>query len=102
MSQFDVYRHAGDKRTPLLLDVQADVLAVLPTRLVVPLRAFGRGTSKPLTRLNPIVDIAGTAYIAVFQELAAVPAAMLATRVSSAATQRDALIAAIDWAFTGT
>lgn len=37
MAQFDVFRNPRGGLLPLLLDIQADVLAQLETRVVVPL-----------------------------------------------------------------
>ncbi len=100
MAQFEVFRNPRGGRYPLLLDVQAGLLASLATRVVVPL-ARARAHGKAITRLNPTVTIAGAAYVMVFQELAAVPVSALGEPVTSLATRRTELIAAIDLLFTG-
>jgi hypothetical protein len=41
MPQFDLFRHARSKRYPFLLDIQADLLRDLATRVVVPLTPSG-------------------------------------------------------------
>ena len=102
MAQFDVYKlRPANKRTPFVIDVQSETLAPLATRFVVPLRAHDRAKFKPIARLNPLVSIEGTTYIAVFQELAAVPLSILTEYVTSAARDRGALVAAVDLVFTG-
>jgi toxin CcdB len=48
MGRFDVYRNARPgSRFPLLLDVQADLLADLATRIVIPLMS-DRETGAPI------------------------------------------------------
>ncbi len=101
MSQFDVFRNPRGGVYPLLLDVQADVLAGLATRVVVPLTTLKRYGGKPITRLNPTASIACTEYVLVFQELAAIPAASLGEPITSLASRRTDLIAAVDLIFTG-
>jgi toxin CcdB len=101
MPQFDVFKNPRGGAYPLLLDVQADVLARLATRVVVPLMTLKRYGSKPITRLNPIASIDGTDYVFVFQELAAIPAATLGEPVTSLASRRAELTAAVDLLFTG-
>lgn len=101
MAQFDVFKNPGGGAYTLLVDIQADVLGQLPTRVVVPLTTLKRYGGRPITRLNPVVTIGSTQYVMVFQDLAAVPVTALGDRVDSLAPQRDELVAAIDLLFTG-
>ena len=101
MAQFDVYRNPRKGRFPFLLDVQVELLHSLETRVVVPLGLYRTDVAVPLSRLNPMLEIDGATYVAVFQELVAVPRAALGAFVSSAADRRTDLIAAIDFLFTG-
>jgi len=101
MPQFDVFENKRGNAYPLLVDVQADVLASLATRVVVPLMTSKRYGSKLITRLNPIAVIEGVEYVMVFQELAAIPAASLTEPIASLAHRRAELIAAVDLIFTG-
>jgi toxin CcdB len=101
MPQFDVFKNPRGGAYPLLLDVQADVLAGLATRVVVPLMTLKRYGSKPITRLNPTASIDGTEYVVLFQELAAIPSASLGEPVASLAGRRTDLTAAVDLLFTG-
>lgn len=100
MAQFDVHRNPRGGRYPLLLDVQAELLASLATRVVVPLTR-ARTLGKPITHLNPVVTINGVDHIAVFQELAAIPTTALGDRVASLAARRSDIIAALDLLLTG-
>ena len=101
MAQFDVYRNARRGPFPLLLDVQADLLDRIATRVVVPLMTTKRYGARPISRLNPTATIGGVEYVLVFQELAAIPAAVLRTRVDSLAPRRTELVAALDLLFAG-
>lgn len=101
MAQFDVHRNPRRGEYPLLLDVQAEVLTQLGTRVVVPMVSLKRFGARPMTRLNPTAKIRNTEYVLVFQELAAVPASALGERVASLEDRRYELVAAIDLLFTG-
>ncbi len=101
MAQFDVFRHAKSKRYPYLLDLQADLLRDLATRIVAPLMPLARMRGKPISRLNPVVAVNGERYVIVFQELAAFPTSELHDAVASLRARRGELIAAVDLLFTG-
>ena len=101
MAQFDVFRNVKRGNFPLLLDVQTELLATLATRTVVPLMRKRRGSGGVITRLNPTIEIEGLEYVAVFQEIAAVPLAILGSNVASCIRQRDEFVRALDLLFTG-
>lgn len=101
MAQFDVHRNPRGGAYPLLLDIQADLLSQLATRVVVPLATLKRHGAKPITRINPTVRLRGVEYVMVFQELAAVPRSALGDPCGSLAARRSELIAALDLLFTG-
>ncbi len=87
-------------RIPYLLDVQANLLSDLPTRVVVPLiraEAFG----KPATRLHPRFTIAGKRLIMATHLVAAVRRPALGKVVTSLLDQRDIVISAIDVLWSG-
>jgi toxin CcdB len=101
MAQFDVFRNSRSRMYPLVMDVQAELLAQLATRVVVPLMPVGRSGAKPMTRLNPTARLRGKEYSLIFQEIAAIPKSELGAPVASLAARRAELIAAIDLLFTG-
>lgn len=84
-----------------MLDVQADLLSSLATRVVVPLMKRKRLGRAHLPRLNPVVLIGETEYAAMFQEMAAIPKAALGAHVASLAHRRADFVAAIDLLVTG-
>jgi toxin CcdB len=100
VAQFDVYRNPRAGVFPLLLDIQADLLERLATRIVVPMATPKQLGAKPISNLNPTARVRGVEYVLVFQELAAIASA-LGERITSLADRRPELIAAIDLLVTG-
>jgi toxin CcdB len=101
MAQFDVHENPRKRDYPLLLDVQAELLSRLETRVVVPMVLLKRYGVRPITRLNPIARIRGVEYLLLFQELAAIPTSEMGDKVTSLAGRRADLLAALDLLFTG-
>lgn len=101
MAQFDVYKNPRAGAYPYLVDVQAELLARLATRAVVPVMALKRYGAKPISRLNPTVRIGNVEHVLLVQELAAIPAAALRDKVMSLAGRRGEIVAALDLLFTG-
>lgn len=100
MARFDVFR-LGGSGAPLVVDVQANLLGDLATRVVVPLAA--QTAQRPvLTRLNPAVEIAGKTYLLMPTDIAVLPAALLRAPVANIESgYRDAVTAALDFLFQG-
>ena len=103
MAQFDVYLNtnpATKKNVPFLIDVQADLLDGLATRVVVPLfisAVFG----KPAQHLNPQFTIQDFKVVMSTAELAGVSENILGEKVANLKEQRNEIIAALDFLFTG-
>ena len=103
MAQFDVYINpnpATRKLVPYLLDIQADLLDSLATRVVVPLVLTDQ-LGKAAKQLNPQFKIKGIAVTMSTPELAGVAKRSLGEKVSSLKPKRDEIIAALDLLFTG-
>lgn len=98
MARFDVFTYEG--QPGYLLDVQADLLDGLNTRIVVPLMAAA-DAPPPARQLNPIFDIDGAPFVMVTQFLAAVPLTVLGPRITSLAGHDMTITAALDLALTG-
>lgn len=101
MAQFDLSRNPRGKTYPFLLDIQADLLRDLASRVVVPLAPVRKLRGRPIVRLNPVVSIAGRDYAVLFQELAAIPAKALGEPIGNLRSRRTELIAALDLLLTG-
>jgi toxin CcdB len=98
MARFDVHRVAG--QPGYLLDVQADHLAALPSRVVVPL--LPPSAALPAIRdLNPLLRLDGEDVALLTQYLTAVPRADLGPAIASLAPERDAITRALDLLLTG-
>jgi len=101
MAQFDVLKNPRGGAYPLVVDVQAELHGRLATRVVVPLTPRSRYSAQPITRLQPLVKVRGEEYVVVVPMIAAVPKASLGEVVGSLASQRAALIGALDLLITG-
>ncbi len=103
MAQFDVHvnRSAGSEADfPYLLDIQSNLVDVVQTRVVVPLMPLDRfGT--PIERLNPVFEIDGARYAAVFTELAGVHRSVLGEVVASFAERSHEITSAADFLIQG-
>lgn len=97
MPRYDVYANPGGG---LVLDVQADVLDALKTRVVIPLLP-AETAPKPARRLNPVFEISGVSYVLVTQFMAAIPMSALAAPVANLSERHDDIIAALDMVFHG-
>lgn len=103
MAQFDVYLNPNAhtrKASPYLLDVQADLLATLATRVVVPL-VLTEEMGLAAKHLNPQFKIKGVVVVMSTAELAGVSTRSLGDKVVSLKNKRDEIIAALDLLFTG-
>jgi len=103
MAQFDVYLNPNTETSsniPYLLDVQADLLDVLATRIVIPLHTTA-SMPKPARHLNPILKINGEKFVLSTAELAGIHAAMLGEPIDNLNAYREDIITALDFVFTG-
>lgn len=103
MAQFDVYANPNPdtrKEIPYLLDVQADLLGTLATRVVVPL-VLAEEMGLAARHLNPQFKIKGVAVVMSTAELAGVSTRSLGDKVVSLKNKRNEIIAALDILFTG-
>ena len=103
MAQFDVYENTNPETGhlfPYLLDVQADMLENLPTRVIVPL--MNRAAIRtPIAVLNPLLKIRHAEVIMLTPQLVGIQVGLLGTKVCSVKDRRDVIIAALDLMFTG-
>jgi toxin CcdB len=98
MARFDAFSNAGGDG--YLLDVQADLLDELTTRVVVPL-VPASPDFKPLRRLNPVFAIGGKQFVMFTHLIATVPAAGLGEPRINLAALEEQIEAALDMLFRG-
>ena len=97
MAQFDVYANPNPDtniKVPYLLDIQADLLATLTTRIVVPVYQAD-SISNRMRHLNPTVSIKNEFMVLSTAELAAVPKAYLGKPITNLSHERINIINAI-------
>lgn len=100
MPQFDVYYNANSETNeyfPYLLDIQAEVLSDLATRIIVPLAV----SVKPMRHLNPVFEIEDNTFVMMTQELAGVEVSVLGEYVCSVKEKRNEILSAVDFMITG-
>ena len=99
MARFDVYPMPGKGRG-YLVDIQADLLAHLTTRIVAPL--LPEEMAPPaIGELNPALEIKGKRHILVPQALAAIPTRELRRTATSIADHHDRITRALDVLLVG-
>ncbi|MDD2735857.1 MAG: CcdB family protein [Desulfuromonadaceae bacterium] len=103
MAQFDVYENMDQVTCPTfpyLLDIQADILSDLPTRVVVPL-VLSSVLNKSIPILTPQFAINETEVRMVTPQLVGVQTHILGSRICSLKDKRGDIIAALDLLVTG-
>lgn len=104
MAQLDVYPNpnpASRARVPFLVALPSDLLGSLDATVVAPLRLKADHDAVPVLRLNPTVRINGKEYFLRSQEMAAIATRSLKKPVANLSPQRDEILAALDFLFTG-
>lgn len=103
MARFGVYRNLarrGAEDTPFLLDVQADLLSALRTRVVVPLRA-AEAIPRPARHLQPRFTVAGVEVVMDTPALVGAPIAALGEPVGDLRSEAAVVTGALDFLFAG-
>jgi len=103
MAQFDVYVNPNpnsQQHIPYLVDIQADLLDHLSTRVVAPLYRQGNIVNL-LQQLNPIITMKDKSFILSIAELAAIPFSSLGAPISNTHHERESIMAAVDLLITG-
>lgn len=98
MAKLDVYPNPNG--TGYLLDVQANLLDRLNTRVVVPLFPESQAPV-PAKNLNPTFEIEDVTVVMVTQFLASVPVSMLKDPVTNLSDQFAEINNALDMVFQG-
>lgn len=100
MGRFDVYPTPGKAGAGYMLDVQADLLNELGTRVVVPLLPY-ETAPKAARGLNPEFEINGRSHLMLTQFIAAVPKKYLGKPVLSLKARGDDITRALDFLLVG-
>jgi toxin CcdB len=100
--QFDVVANSDAEdaaHRPFLVVLQSDLGSGLHSTIVAPLAS--REQFSGAERLNPIVPVQGLEFWLATHELFAVDRRVLRQPIANLSDHRDAIIAALDFVFTG-
>lgn len=97
MAKFDVFEISGQQ---LVVAIQSDLLPILDTTLVMPLRPPGQAPRRS-PRLNPVIEIGSRQYVLMPTLIAAMPTKSLRHRVASLKSEQDTIADAIDTVLYG-
>lgn len=104
MAQLDVYPNP-DRETvaiiPYVLDIQSNLLGTLPSVAVIPLLMPAAVKQLSILRLNPELMVEQEMLIALTQDIASIPRRLLAHPIANLSAQREEILAALDFLFTG-
>lgn len=103
MAHLDVFENPNGaaKGFPYLLELQTALLGDMPTTVVAPLGLPKVIDQIPVLRLNPTVVVDGQRLVVMTQELAAIKRRQLQSPVANLSPQREEILAALDFLFTG-
>lgn len=104
MAQFSVHKNKNPRTKalyPYLVDVQADLLSELHTRVVVPLAKHSATGKRPIRDLTPVVEIAGQKFVMVVPLLAGIALNELGPEIAVISQHRHDVVAALDFLITG-
>lgn len=104
MPQWDVYANPVERsraRLPYLVVVQSDLLAQLPTRLVVPLSRSGVAAEHLPQRLVPKFELAGETLVLKPHEVGVIESRALRQPVTSLRGDAHRIVDALDAVVSG-
>ena len=104
MPQFALYRNRNPTsrtRFPLLLDIQSDLLEGLATRVVVPLALASAARARSMRSLTPVLKFEGKEFLMLTPQVAGITARELGPAVGDLASDRDKIVAALDFLLSG-
>jgi len=99
MARFDVYCYS--KSVPLIIDVQADLLADLKTRVVIPLLPYAQAKQELLPKLKPLIKVKGKNYILMTTDIGVLRVSDLKDSIDNVEDQRQTIVDALDFLFQG-
>jgi toxin CcdB len=104
MTQFTIYANTSAQTKqlyPYLLALQSSLLNDLATCVVAPLAPLSQHAQSAMTRLTPIISIAGKDYLMQTQQLSAIARKQLGKTVGDASANSHEIIAAVDFLISG-
>lgn len=99
MAQFDVYPYS--EAVPFVIDIQANLLSALKTRVVVPLLSQAQAKQEMLPKLKPVINVKGKNYILMTTDIGTLKVSNLKGPVDNVENQRQTIVDALDFLFQG-
>jgi toxin CcdB len=99
MARFDVYKYSA--AVPYVVDVQADLLSDLKTRVVIPLLPHTQAKKEILPRLKPVVKVHGKDYVLMTTDIGTVKIGDLGVSAENIVEYRQVITDAIDFLMSG-
>lgn len=101
MARFDVYKYESSS-VPLVVEVQADLLADLSTCIVLPLVSEKRASKELLQKLKPVIKINGNSYILMTTDIGVLTRNSLGDVIANIEDDyRQTITEALDFLFQG-
>lgn len=100
MARFDVYKLKMGT-LEYVVDIQADILSHLKTRIVVPLIPFSNHADKKFPRLTPTIKIHDRSFLFMAMSMTVVFAKDLGTPIENLESHRQDFTEAIDFLLQG-
>ena len=100
MARFDVYSYDRFGAS-YLLDVQADILSGLKTRMMIPLVALSVAGPQTYPRLKPVLEIEGAQYVLMTTDMAVMAIRGLSRPVANLEHSRHVIVDSIDFLLQG-
>ena len=104
MTAYSVFENPNPRTkaaVPFLLDVQSELLAMLGTRVVIPLYLPAAADVHAMSRLTPVVQFQGQPLVAMVPELAGIARRELGPLSGDLAPARADILQAMDLLLTG-
>lgn len=99
MARFDVYRYSD--AVPFVVDVQADLLAELKTRTVIPLLPQNQARQEQMPKLKPAIKVKGKNYVLMTTDIGTLRSSELKEPIENIEEQRQTIVEALDFLFQG-
>jgi toxin CcdB len=98
MARFHIHRLKD--RDGLVMDLQADLLDTIETRIVAPLVPVSQ-IGHAFVKLSPLVEVDGQSCYILIPSLAALPKRLIGEPILDLSDRQDEIIAATDFLFQG-
>ena len=104
MAQFTIYANANAQTKqlyPYLLALQSNLLNDLATCVIAPLAPVSKHAHTAMTRLTPVITVAGEDYLMQTMQLSAIARKQLGKVVGDASAKSHEIIVVVDFLISG-